>query len=182
MNHFGVNQCDKSCCGFLLPLVVEEHFPLMYWVLSHPIRRFSPLIPSQDLKPLSEAAKQSAKLLKSHYRRGCTAHNSAGIRQSTHSNSHRTDLLMPRLHLYSTWIRGKYCGIGLNSENCWLFRWSPPAAAASPWGWSPASPKLFNCGLFHDSVCACVPAQRAALQLEMKFNVFLTCYSLWQWP
>lgn len=51
----------SACCGLL-------HFLLVYWILSHPIRRFSPLIPSEALKSLSEAAKRSAKLLNSNYR------------------------------------------------------------------------------------------------------------------
>lgn len=51
-------------------VVVKEYFLFIYWVLSHLIRHFSPLIPSQDPKPLSEAAKWSAKLLNSHWLQG----------------------------------------------------------------------------------------------------------------
>lgn len=111
-----------SCVVVLFLLVVKENAWLLCHVPSHPIRRFSPLIPSRNLKPLSEAAKRSAKLLNSQSKVGGwegELHRAQQVSWCTKSYGHCTDL-------FTAWLQRKHPGVCLHTDNCWLFRCSLP--------------------------------------------------------
>lgn len=152
--NFGVNRPIVS-----LPFVGKRrYFLCMYRVLSHPIRHFSPLIPSQDLKPPSDAAKCSANLLNSLCRRAALD-KSAGFRQSTAFNSWYTEskrrsaklkFKAPLHILYSTVQQPQAC-FPLSSRYGYWVSGSParsvlshPVSGCSLWGLNCFPPPCSN--------------------------------------
>lgn len=123
---FGVSFMNyKLCCCSVSPCGEGERLALMP---SHPIRRFSSLIPSRNLKPLSEAAKWSAKLLNSPSGGGA---GSASI----------------MVHKVAWPLHWSFHSlIAEEASWCLLTHWQllTIQVITSPWAWSVASSNLVN--------------------------------------